>query len=95
MFLSTGESTIKGDTIGCGFRDFLFDLNKENFKQAQQTGIHQECETVRQRTTLLLEKDRETVFQIIDEYEREQMQNVEMQASNVSIAKEILKRFGF
>ena len=81
--------------MGYDFRDFLFDLNKENFKQAQQTGIHQECEAVRQRAALLPEKDRETVFQMIDEYEREQMQNIEMQALNASIAKEILKRFGF
>lgn len=75
------------------FRDFIFDLSKESIKQNQQNAIRQQCMAMRQRATLLTEKDREIALRIIDEYERKQMQNVERQATNASIVKEVLKQF--
>lgn len=77
------------------FRDFLFDFSKEGYKQSQQFGIHQQCEALRQRAAQLPEKDCEEAFRVIDEYEQKLLQNVEVQATNASITKEILKRFGF
>lgn len=76
------------------FRDFIFDLSKESLKQSQQNAIRQQCIALRQRAAQLIEEDRKMAFQVIDEYERRQMQNVERQASNASIVKEVLKQFG-
>ena len=76
------------------FRDFLFDLYKESLKQNQQSGIHQRCEALRQGAARFPDKDRADALRVIDEYEQKLLQNVETQASNASIAKEILKRFG-
>ncbi len=80
--------------MGYDFRDFLFDFSKESLKQSQQSGIHQQCESLRQSTARLPEKDREEAFRVINEYEQKLLQNVETHASNASIAKEILKQFG-
>ncbi len=80
--------------MGYDFRDFLFDLSKEGLKQSQQSRIYQQCESLRQSAARLPEKDREEAFRVINEYEQKLLQNVEAQASNASIAKEILKRFG-
>ena len=76
------------------FRDFIFDFSKECLKQEQQNAIRRYCADLRQSAAQLSGEEREKAFQMIDEYEQEQMQNVERQASEASMLKEILKRFG-
>ena len=76
------------------FQDFIFDFSKECLKQEQQNAIRRHCADLRQSAAQLSGEEREKAFQMIDEYEQEQMQNVERQASEASMLKEILKRFG-
>ena len=77
------------------FRDFIFDLSKEALKQEQESTIRQQCNVMRNKASMLSDKEREQAFFAIAKYEQEHIQAIESYATSATAVKEVLKMLGY
>ena len=80
--------------MGYDLRDFFFECAKEYAKQGLQYNIRQQCDGMRKRAMTIPEEHRGRALIYIDTVEQKQLQSVEANAMEISIAKEILKMIG-